>query len=57
MRVSFNPATIPAPGSGTSTMTVTVAKKATLGNHTVTINASGGGLTHTIQVTVDVVKK
>jgi kumamolisin len=54
--VSFNPATIPAPGSGTSTMKVSVGKGVALGNHTITVNAKGGGLPHTIQVTIDVLK-
>jgi hypothetical protein len=52
--VSFSPATIPAPGSGKSTMKVTVGKGVALGNHTITINATGGGLPRTIQVTLDV---
>ena len=52
--VSFSPRTIPAPGSGNSTMKVTVGKKVTLGNHTITINATGAGLPRTIQVTLDV---
>jgi hypothetical protein len=52
--VDFKPATIPNPGSGTSTMKVTVGKGVKLGNHTITINASGGGVTRTIQVTLDV---
>jgi subtilase family serine protease len=54
MAVSFNPATIPAPGSGTSTMRVLVGKGVALGNHTITINAIGGGLPRVIEVTVDV---
>jgi len=53
--VSFSPATIPAPGSGKSTMKVTVGKGVALGNHTITINATGGGLPRTVQVTLDVV--
>jgi hypothetical protein len=52
--VDFKPVTIPKPGSGTSTMKVTVGKGVKLGNHTITINASGGGVTRTIQVTLDV---
>ena len=35
-------------------MKVTVGKKVTLGNHTITINATGAGLPRTIQVTLDV---
>ena len=52
--VGFSPRTIPAPGSGKSTMKVTVGKRVALGNHTITINATGGGLPRTIQVTLDV---
>ena len=52
--VSFSPKTIPAPGSGTSTMKVTVGKRVALGNHTITINATGAGVPRTIQITLDV---
>jgi subtilase family serine protease len=52
--VSLSPATIPAPGSGKSTMKVTVGKRVALGNHTITIDAKGAGLPHTIQITLDV---
>jgi subtilase family serine protease len=52
--VSFNPKSIPAPGSGKSTMKVTVGKNVALGDHTITINASGAGLPRTTQVTLDV---
>jgi hypothetical protein len=52
--VSFSPEIIPAPGSGKSIMKVTVGKGVALGNHTITINARGGGLPRTIQVTLDV---
>jgi len=52
--VSFSPRTIPAPGSGTSTIKVTVGKGVALGNHTITINATGAGLPRVIQVTLDV---
>jgi hypothetical protein len=36
-------------------MTVVVGKKTALGNHTITINATGAGLPRTIQVTLDVI--
>lgn len=52
--VSFSPETIPAPGSGKSTMKVTVGKNVALGDHTITINATGAGLPRTTQVTLDV---
>jgi len=54
--VSFSPRTIPRPGSGTSTMKVTVGRGVALGNHPITINAKGGGLPRTVQVTLDVLK-
>jgi uncharacterized membrane protein len=52
--VSFSPKTIAKPGSGTSTMTVTVGSKVALGNHKITINATGGGIPHETQITLDV---
>jgi subtilase family serine protease len=54
--VTFTPSSIAAPGSGTSTMTVKVGNRASLGNHTITITAKGGGVTHTTTVTLDVLK-
>jgi subtilase family serine protease len=54
--VTFSPSSIAAPGSGTSTMTVKVGNRATLGNHTITITAKGGGVTHTTTVTLDVLR-
>ena len=54
--IGFSPQTIPAPGSGTSTMRVRVGSGVALGNHTITLNATGGGVTHTTQVTLDVLK-
>jgi subtilase family serine protease len=52
--LTFSPSSIAAPGSGPSTMTVQVGKSARLGNHTITIKATGGGVTHTTTVTLDV---
>jgi len=54
--VTFSPKTIAAPGSGTSTMTVNVSSTAQLGNHTITVTGSGGGLTQTTTVIVNVVQ-
>jgi subtilase family serine protease len=54
--VTFSPSSIAAPGSGTSTMTVKVGSRATLGDHTITITAKGGGVTHTTTVTLDVLR-
>jgi subtilase family serine protease len=53
--VSFSPSSIAAPGSGTSTMTVRVGRNSRTGSHTITITATGGGVTHTTTVTLDVV--
>jgi kumamolisin len=54
--VSFSPGSIAAPGSGKSTITVKVGRKATTGDHTITIKATGGGVTHTTTVTLDVIR-
>lgn len=54
--VTFSPTSIAAPGAGTSTMTVKVGRTAGLGNHTITITAKGGGVTHTTTVTLDVLQ-
>jgi subtilase family serine protease len=54
--VSFNPSSIPAPGSGTSTMTISVPKSTPLGIHTIKVTGSGGGVTQTITVAIDVVQ-
>jgi len=48
--VTFSPSSIAAPGSGTSTMTVTVGKNAALGNHTITVRGTGGSLVRTTTV-------
>jgi hypothetical protein len=37
-------------------MNVAVGRKAALGNHTITITAKGGGITHTTTVTVNVTR-
>jgi kumamolisin len=54
--VSFTPASIAAPGSGSSTMKVTVASNASTGNRTITVTGKGGGLTETTTVTVTVTR-
>jgi subtilase family serine protease len=50
--VSFSPTSIP--GAGTSKMTITVGKRAALGNHTVTVSGKSGSTTHTTTVTFTV---
>jgi uncharacterized membrane protein len=47
---SFNPTSIAAPGSGSSTLTFTASTTATTGTTNVTVTASGGGMTHTLTV-------
>ena len=54
--VSFSPSSIAKPGSGKSTMTIMVGDGVALGDHTITINATGGGISHNTQITVDVVE-
>jgi hypothetical protein len=48
--VGFSPASIAAPGAGSSTMTVTVASSAAAGSSTLTVSGAGGGKTHTAAV-------
>jgi kumamolisin len=48
--ISLSPKAIKKPGTGTSTMTVKVGKKVKAGNYTITLNVSGGGVTHTLAV-------
>jgi uncharacterized membrane protein len=54
--VTFNPSSIAAPGSGKATMTVKVGRNAATGDHTITIKATGGGISHTATVTLDVIR-
>ena len=51
---AFSPASIAAPGSGSSTLTFTAGSTATTGTFTVTINASGGGVSHSTTVSLTV---
>ncbi len=52
--VSFTPATIPAPGSGTSNMTMAVAANTAPGTYPITVSGAGGAFKHTITVTLTV---
>ncbi len=52
--VSFNPATIPAPGSGNSTMTITVGASTPAGNYPITVTGNGGGVQQNTTVTLTV---
>jgi uncharacterized membrane protein len=47
---SFNPATVA--GSGASTLTVSPGPKARVGTYTLTVTGTGGGLTHSANVTL-----
>jgi uncharacterized membrane protein len=52
--VGFDPPTIPAPGSGTSTMTITVGNNTPVGTYPITVTGSGGGLQESVTVTLTV---
>jgi len=52
--VAFNPTSIAAPGTGSSTMTITVASTAATGTSTITVTGTGGSVTHTATVTLTV---
>jgi kumamolisin len=54
IKVVFNPSTIAAPGSGTSTMEVHVGNGTKPGVRTITITGTGGGKTATTTVTLTV---
>ena len=53
--VSFNPATIPAPGSGNSTMTITVGNSTVPGVYPITVAGNGGGNQRYTTVTLTVI--
>ncbi len=53
--VSFNPQTIPAPGTGNSTMTITVGSSTPLGTYPITVTGTGGGLAPTAAVSLTVI--
>ncbi len=52
--VSFTPSSIT--GGGNSTMKVTVGRRAALGTHTITVKGASGSTSHTVTVTLDVIK-
>jgi len=47
---AFNPATLPAPGSGNSTLTLTAGASTPAGTYPITVNAIGGGKSHSTAV-------
>jgi kumamolisin len=51
---AFSPASIAAPGSGSSTMTLTVGSSTPAGTYPVTVIGTGGGLTHTATVSLTI---
>ena len=55
--VSFSPASIAAPGSGTSDMLLSVARTAKTGTYPITITGTGGGITQTTTLTFEVVRR
>ena len=52
--VSFTPASIAAPGSGTSTMSMVVASTTATGTYPITVTGTGGGVTQSTTVTLSV---
>jgi subtilase family serine protease len=55
--IRSTPSSIAAPGSGTSSMLLTVSRSAPTGTHPITITGTGGGITHTITLTFEVVRR
>ena len=55
--IKFTPASIAAPGSGTSSMLLTVSRTAAVGTYPITITGTGGGITHTTTLTFEVVRR
>jgi uncharacterized membrane protein len=53
--VSFNPQTIPAPGSGNSTMTISVSMSTYPGVYSLVVAGSGGGLQRHTSITLTVI--
>jgi len=54
MTVSLSPASLGAPGSGTSQVSVSVGSSVATATYAVTITATGGGITHTATLNVTV---
>jgi kumamolisin len=52
--VSYSPASIAAPGSGSSDMNISVARSAATGTYPITITATGGGVTKTTTLSLQV---
>jgi kumamolisin len=52
--VSFNPTSIAAPGSGTSSVTLAVASTTATGTYSITVTGIGGSITHTATISLTV---
>jgi len=52
--IGFSPATIAAPGSGASTLTIAVDPAVAAGSYSITVTGTGGSVTHTANVTLTV---
>ncbi len=52
--VGFNPQTIPAPGAGNSTMTITVGLNTPMGTYPITVTGNGGGIQQSVTVNLTV---
>ncbi len=52
--VAFSPTSIAAPGSGSSTMTITVGASTVAGSYPIVVTGTGGGTTQTVTVTLSV---
>ena len=53
---SFSPNPIAAPGSGTTHFTLTVSRTAKTGTYSITITGTGGGITHTTTLSLEVLR-
>jgi hypothetical protein len=51
---SFAPASIPAPGAGSSTLTITAGATTAIGSYNLTITGTGGGTSHTTTIALTV---
>jgi len=51
---SFSPASLAAPGSGSTDFNLTVARNAPTGTYTLTITGTGGGVTQHTTLTLQV---
>jgi subtilase family serine protease len=52
--VSLNPASVAAPGAGTSVVSIVVASTTAAGTYPITITGTGGGITHTANISLTV---